>query len=90
MIEASSGTYMGLKIYVNSAMTLDVFRWPITNRSKRLIKKMTKKYGEQVWKKPVVARTPQGLYIHPEIYARLRNVVAQNTRKLHDFSCLQV
>ena len=64
--------FAGMKVTVSLNATERVLRWPEKRRSKRLIKKMTKRLGPQVWMKPAAFQTPMGLVVHPEIYAELK------------------
>ena len=69
--------FSGVTVTVSLHATERVLRWPDKKRSRRLIKKMTKKRGPQVWMKPAAFNTPMGLVVHPEIYGRLRNMTGR-------------
>lgn len=62
-----------MKVTVSLNATEPYENWPSKKRSRRLIKKMTKKRGPQIMYRPAAFQTPFGLIVHPEIYAKLRN-----------------
>ena len=65
-------TYLGFKLIVSPAAVSLVWNWPIGQRSKRLVKKMTKLRGPQVTSTPTSMRLGMSLIVHPEIYAELK------------------
>lgn len=69
----SAGFYNGVKLIVSVHATEEAWRWPKKKRSRRLVKKMTKKYGPQIYRKPCMYMTPFGLVMHPDIYRQMKN-----------------
>jgi hypothetical protein len=70
----------GMKITVSTNATARTLRWPEKKRSRRLIKKMTKRLGPQVYMKPAMFETQYGLIVHPEIYAELQRATRKEKR----------
>jgi len=62
----------GMNVMVSLNATERVLRWPDKKRSRRLIKKLTKRLGPQICIRPAAFQTPMGLVVHPEIYAKLK------------------
>ena len=67
----------GMPITVSLNATQRVQNWPDKKRSKRLIKKLTKRLGPQFFDKPAAFKTPMGLVVHPEIYKQLKKVASK-------------
>lgn len=65
-------TYAGLKVIVSAAALTIIRNWPDKRRSKRLIKKMTKKYGPEVTSSPTSYQMGNTLIVHPVLYAELK------------------
>jgi len=66
-------TYAGIPFVVSQHATKTVFHWPDKERSRRLIKKLTKLRGPQVTYEPAAYQMPDGrMVMHPDIYARLQ------------------
>ena len=65
--------FMGLKIVVSQHATKLTYHWPDKKRSRRLIKKMTKRLGPQVTMEPCAYQMADGrMVVHPSIYAKMR------------------
>lgn len=62
---------LGVKITVSEHATQEAINWPVKKRSRRLHKKLTKKRGPQITRKPCALQTPWGLVVHPTIYTAL-------------------
>jgi hypothetical protein len=66
-------TFMGIKIVVSHNATKLVYNWPEKKRSRRLIKKMTKRLGPQVTIEPAAYTMADGrMCVHPAVYDSLR------------------
>lgn len=63
---------LGMKIIVSQHATELVTNWPEKRRSKRLVKKMTKKRGPQFSVKPTAYQVGGTMIVHPSILAALR------------------
>jgi hypothetical protein len=69
---------MGLPIIVSEVAleTTDQRLFPASkNRSRRIHKKLVKRFGGESRKVPTIFRTPQGLICHPVMYAKLRQAL---------------
>ncbi len=47
-------------------------------RSKRIHKKLCKRFGGEFRKVPCIWKTPQGLVCHPDMYSRLKEKIAND------------
>jgi hypothetical protein len=66
------GMFQGVPFVVSQHATKTVFHWPDKERSRRLIKKLTKLRGPQVTYEPAAYQMADGrMVMHPTIYARL-------------------
>lgn len=64
---------LGVKVVVSRNATKLVYHWPDKKRSRRLVKKMTKRLGPQVSVEPAAYTMADGrMVVHPEIYAELK------------------
>lgn len=66
--------YNGLKIIVSQNAMQLLYNWPDKPRSKRMIKKMTKRLGPQIYFKPTSYLMGDSLIVHPDILAELRRI----------------
>jgi len=58
---------------------------PSRNRSRRVWKKLRKRTARQeIIADPAIISTPQGMVVHPSVYAQLRAMQAKNARYLYD------
>lgn len=65
-------SFMGTKIVVSQHATKLTYHWPDKKRSKRLIKKMTKRLGPQTTMEPCAYQMADGrMAVHPSIYAQM-------------------
>lgn len=51
------------------------------NRSRRIHKKLLKRFGGEFRKVPCVWRTPQGIIMHPTLYAEFQRTMVQRVNK---------
>lgn len=51
------------------------------NRSRRIHKKLVKRFGGEFRKVPCVWRTPQGIIMHPTLYAEFQRTMADRVNK---------
>lgn len=51
------------------------------NRSRRIHKKLVKRFGGEFRKVPCVWRTPQGIIMHPTLYAEFQRAMAERVNK---------
>ncbi len=49
------------------------------HRSKRIRKKLIKRYGGEFRMKPAAFQTPNGIIMHPALYAQLKQRMKENT-----------
>jgi hypothetical protein len=65
-------SFGGINVTVSLNATKRVENWPNKKRSRRLVKKMTKKRGPQITYEPAAFETPFGFVVHPDIYAKMK------------------
>jgi predicted SpoU family rRNA methylase len=74
MFGSSTGTVGGMRVLVsNHAMeeTSERMFPESKNRSKRIYKKLVKRFGGEFRKRPCIWKTPAGIVCHPAMYAKL-------------------
>lgn len=73
-------TFAGMKIIVstNALEETDERLFPVSrHRSKRIHKKLVKRFDGEFRKVPCIWQTPQGLIAHPAMYERLKREIAK-------------
>lgn len=83
-IAASLSGFGGVRIIVSeyALETTDQRLFPASkNRSRRIHKKLVKRFGGEFRKVPCIWRTPQGLVAHPTVYGRLRSALLDQGSK---------
>jgi len=64
--------FMGMNVVVSGHATKLTYHWPIKTRSRRLIKKMTKRRGPQITTEPCAYQMADGrMIVHPSIYRQM-------------------
>lgn len=67
------GMYASVPFVISQHATKMVYHWPDKQRSRRLIKKLTKLRGPQVTVEPAAYRMADGrMVVHPVIYAQMK------------------
>jgi hypothetical protein len=62
----------GIKIIESPLATEEVYNFPLSkNRSKRLHKKILKRYGTQTFRRACAYMISGNLYVHPEIIKKM-------------------
>lgn len=64
--------FYGMRVIVDSNAVETKFLFPEKTRSKRLHKKLIKKFGKQKEQIPSAWKLGNDLYVHPEVYDRLK------------------
>lgn len=54
------------------------------NRSRRVHKKLVKRFGGEFRKVPCIYRTPQGIIMHPVMYAELQRQITQRVNSYQE------
>lgn len=78
-------TYCGLPIIVsaNCLKETEERLFPESkNRSKRIFKKLIKRFGGEFKKVPAIFRIPYGYTMHPEMYHRLRSELPEKSNRI--------
>ncbi len=70
--------YNGLQIFYTFAAATRIMRFPKSkNRSKRIHKKLCKRFGGEFWMKPGMFRIDDKLYIHPALRPDLEKALKE-------------
>lgn len=67
------------EIRVSEQATEEVYKFPYSrHRSKRIHKKLCKRFGGQIYRKPCIYRTKDHIFVHPELHKDMMRTITKN------------